>query len=52
MFEKIAVFGTGAIGSSTAADLTDAGYDVTIVDQWPAHVEAMKKMDCISKCQI
>jgi len=42
MFEKIAVFGTGAIGSSTAADLTDAGYDVTIVDQWPAHVEAMK----------
>ena len=43
MFEKIAVFGTGAIGSSTAADLTDAGYDVTIVDQWPAHVEAMKK---------
>ena len=43
MFEKIAVFGTGAIGSSAAADLTDAGYDVTIVDQWPAHVEAMKK---------
>lgn len=42
MFEKIAVFGTGAIGSSTAADLTDAGYDVTIVDQWPAHVEVMK----------
>tara|TARA_A100001037_G_scaffold57562_1_gene49704 strand:- start:364 stop:1422 length:1059 start_codon:yes stop_codon:yes gene_type:complete len=43
MFENIAVFGTGAIGSSTAADLTDAGYNVTIVDQWPAHVEAMKK---------
>lgn len=43
MFEKIAVFGTGAIGSSAAADLTDAGYDVTIVDQWPAHVEAMKE---------
>ncbi len=43
MFDKIAVFGTGAIGSSAAADLTDAGYDVTIVDQWPAHVEAMRK---------
>ncbi len=25
-----------------SADLTDAGYDVTIIDQWPEHVEAMK----------
>ncbi len=42
MFEKIAVLGCGAIGSSVSADLTDAGYDVTIIDQWPEHVEAMK----------
>ena len=42
MNKKIAVVGTGAIGSSVGADLTDAGYDVTIVDQWPQHVEAMK----------
>lgn len=42
MFEKIAVLGCGAIGSSTSADLTEAGYDVTIIDQWPAHVEEMK----------
>lgn len=39
---KMAVLGTGAIGSSVGADLTQAGYDVTLIDQWPAHVEAMK----------
>lgn len=42
MSDKIAVVGTGAIGSSVAADLTDAGHDVTIIDQWPAHVEKMR----------
>ena len=43
MSERIAVLGAGAIGSSVGADLTEAGYDVTIVDQWPAQVEAMKR---------
>lgn len=42
MAKRIAVLGAGAIGSSVGADLTCAGYDVTIIDQWPAHVEAMK----------
>lgn len=42
MERKIAVLGAGAIGSSVGADLTEAGYDVTIIDQWPQHVEAMK----------
>jgi len=42
MNKKIAVLGAGAIGSSIGADLTKAGCDVTIIDQWPAHVEAMK----------
>ena len=42
MSRKIAVLGAGAIGSSVGADLTKAGYDVTIIDQWPQHVEAMK----------
>ncbi len=42
MDKKIAVLGTGANGSCTAADLTKAGYDVTLIDQWPAHVEAMR----------
>ena len=40
--KKIAVLGAGAIGSSIAADLTQAGLDVTVIDQWPAHVEAMQ----------
>lgn len=43
MSKKIAVLGCGAIGSSVSADLTDAGFDVTIIDQWPAHVEVMKE---------
>jgi 2-dehydropantoate 2-reductase len=39
---KIAVVGSGAIGSSIGADLTRAGHDVTLIDQWPSHVRAMK----------
>ena len=42
MTKKIAVLGVGAIGSSIGADLTQAGHDVTLIDQWPAHVKAMK----------
>jgi 2-dehydropantoate 2-reductase len=40
--KKIAVLGAGAIGSSISADLTKAGYDITVIDQWPAQVEALK----------
>jgi 2-dehydropantoate 2-reductase len=43
MKRRIALLGTGAIGSSIGADLTGAGYDVVLIDQWPAHVEAMKR---------
>jgi 2-dehydropantoate 2-reductase len=39
---KIAVLGCGAIGSSVSADLTKAGYDITVIDQWPAQVEAVR----------
>lgn len=42
MQRKIAVLGAGAIGSSIAADLTRAGLDVGVIDQWPAQVEKMK----------
>lgn len=42
MDRKIAVLGTGAIGSSVGADLAQAGRDVTLIDQWPEHVDAMK----------
>src|SRR5690606_11724765 len=33
----------GAIGSSVGADLTRNGHDTVLIDQWPAHVEAMKE---------
>jgi 2-dehydropantoate 2-reductase len=39
---KIAVLGTGANGSCIAASLIDAGLDVTLIDQWPEHVETMR----------
>lgn len=39
---RIAVIGTGAVGGSVSADLVEAGLDVTLIDQWPAHVEAMR----------
>ena len=42
MNKKIAVLGTGANGSCLAADLTNAGLDVVLIDQWPAHVAAMR----------
>lgn len=40
---KVAVVGTGANGASIGADLTLAGEDVVFIEQWPAHVEAMRK---------
>ncbi len=42
MEKNMAVLGTGAIGSSVGADLTRAGHHVLLIDQWAAHVEAMK----------
>lgn len=40
--KRIAVLGAGANGASVGADLTAAGLDVTLVEQWPAHVERMR----------
>src|SRR5512147_3151538 len=42
MIRRIAVLGAGAIGSVVGGMLTRAGHDVTLIDQWPEHVEAMK----------
>ena len=39
---RIAFVGTGAQGAGIAADLTRAGLDVTWIEQWPDHVEAMR----------
>lgn len=40
--QRIAVLGAGANGASIGADLTAAGLDVTLIEQWPAHVERMR----------
>lgn len=39
---KIAIVGTGANGASIGADMVRSGHDVTFIEQWPAHVEAMR----------
>src|SRR5262249_25614723 len=39
---RIGILGAGAIGSVVGGLLTRAGHDVTLVDQWPEHVEAMR----------
>lgn len=41
--QRIAVLGTGANGAGIGADLVRAGHDVTFIEQWPAHVEAMRR---------
>ena len=43
MSKKIAVLGSGANGASIGADLTRAGVDVVLIDQWPEHVAAMRE---------
>ena len=40
--KRIAVVGAGANGAAIAADMTNAGLDVTCIEQWPAHVEAIR----------
>jgi 2-dehydropantoate 2-reductase len=40
---KIAFVGTGAQGASIGADFALAGFDVTFIEQWPAHVEAIRE---------
>ena len=43
MIERIAVMGAGAIGGSIGACLIREGFDVTLIDQWAAHVDKMKR---------
>ena len=40
---RIGIIGAGAIGSVVGGLLTKAGRDVTLIDQWPEHVEAMRR---------
>ena len=40
---KITIIGSGAIGGLAGAYMTQAGHDVTLVDRWREHVDAMKR---------
>jgi 2-dehydropantoate 2-reductase len=42
MTKRIAVVGAGAVGGYVGASLAHAGHDVTLIDPWPAHVEAIR----------
>jgi len=43
MKKRIAIVGAGAVGSYVGGYLARAGEDVTLIDPWPAHVEAMNR---------
>ena len=40
--DKIAIVGAGALGGHVGAYLTREGYDITLIDPWPEHVDYMK----------
>ncbi|KYZ75442.1 2-dehydropantoate 2-reductase [Anaerosporomusa subterranea] len=44
---KICVLGSGALGSSIGGVLTEAGYDVYLIDQWADHINAMNSRGLI-----
>ncbi len=43
MGDRIGIMGAGAVGSYVGAFLAREGQDVTLVDMWPEHVEAVRK---------
>jgi 2-dehydropantoate 2-reductase len=43
MIKRIGIVGAGAIGSVVGGMLAKAGRDVTLIDQWPDHVTAIRK---------
>jgi len=43
MDKRIVVFGAGAIGGYTGAHLAHNGFDVTLIDPWPEHIEAIRR---------
>ncbi len=42
MKKRIAVVGAGAVGGYVGAGLAAGGHDVTLIDPWPAHVDAIR----------
>jgi 2-dehydropantoate 2-reductase len=43
MEKRIAVFGSGAIGGYVGGQLAHNGFDVTLIDPWPEHIEAIRR---------
>jgi 2-dehydropantoate 2-reductase len=43
MEKRIAVIGAGAIGGYTGGQLAHNGFDVTLIDPWPEHIETIRK---------
>jgi 2-dehydropantoate 2-reductase len=43
MSYRVGIMGAGAIGSIVGGFLSKAGHDVTLIDQWPEHVDTMKR---------
>jgi 2-dehydropantoate 2-reductase len=43
MAKRIAVIGAGAIGGYTGGHLAHNGFDVTLIDPWPEHIEEIRK---------
>jgi 2-polyprenyl-6-methoxyphenol hydroxylase-like FAD-dependent oxidoreductase len=42
MDKRIVVVGAGAIGGYTGGQLAHNGFDVTLIDPWPEHIEAIR----------
>src|SRR5712691_179100 len=43
MDKRIVVIGAGAIGGYTGGHLAHNGFDVTLIDPWPEHIETIRK---------
>jgi len=41
---RIAVVGAGAVGGYVGTQLARRGHDITFIDPWPAHVEAIRSL--------
>lgn len=41
---KIAIAGAGAMGGRIGISIKEAGYDVTLIDNWEEHVNQLIKM--------
>ena len=39
---RVALCGAGSVGASLSADMINAGVDVTVIDPWAPHVEAIR----------